>query len=789
MAADPSFNEINDFIDGLLAVDDPPSLLRSIPHPGLPQSFPLDHLSVEPSSQNPSNGRSPFHLVDVSLPAPVVVGGVVQGGLAKVGAGDLFFPSGSSTSDGLFSDPGTIRGNNSLSPGTESSSPLSDDSTDSSEAALKYINQILMEEDMEETPWFFSDQVALQSTEKLLYAALDGEHPRLPDQRLDFNLGRLLESPSGNDLHSWVDGSSVSSSNSVDPSLVHGAVGFDLDPATITDAYFRSPKDVAVAPDSLSGGIGNGGSLSRSDETGVSVTNIFGDRDSMEQFRKGLEEASKFLPSSSQLFRNMDNLNFVTDIRNENSAMPSYGSRVLKSHGRDDQGMEDDGRAKKLPATSVDEVELSDMFDKVLLCSPQDCSDDNFREDDLAKNSQMQGSKQKGGKSRGKKHNNKNNIDLRTLLVLCAQAVSGHDLRTANELLKQIQGHSAPLGDSSQRLAHYFANALEARMAGNGAQVASFFTSPTFKKTSAADILKALHAHLTASPFLKFPIFFGGYMIGERAANAKALHIIDFGIGFGFHWPILIQKLSERPGGPPRLRMTGIEFPVPGFRPAQRIEDTFRRLAKYCERFGVPFEYTAIPSADWSSIRIEDLKLRSGEMIAVNSISRLKNLLDETVEDNNPRDTVLDLIRRINPDIFVHSTVVGSYTAPFFMTRFRELLFHLSAWFDMFEATIPGDSPEREIIERELLGREIMNVVACEGAERIERPETHKQWQVRFARAGFKPIPLDAELMRKMRLRIHVWYHKDFVLDEDKNWMLLGWRGRIMAASACWVPS
>ncbi|KAI4385555.1 hypothetical protein MLD38_003568 [Melastoma candidum] len=784
MAADPSFSEINDFVDGLFAVDDPPSQLRSVPLD--------DDLLVYPASQNPSfpsSDLSPFHLVDVTLPAPVVVGGGgVRGGLAKVGAGGLFFPSGSSSSDGLSSDPGTS-GGNSLSPVTESSSPLSDDTSDSSEAALKYINQILMEEDIEETPWFFSDLVALQSTEKSLSDALDGEHPRLPGQSLDFDLGGTLDSPSGDDLHSLVDGSGISSCNSVDPNLAHGAVGFDLKPATLNHAYFGYPKDAVVAPDSLAGGIGNGGSLSRSDEREVPVTNLFGNRDSMEQFRKGLEEASKFLPSSAQLFKNMDNVNFVPEIWNENSAMPSYGSSVLKSHGRDDQGMDEDGGAKKKMATSVDEVELSDMFDKVLLCRPQDCSDENFKEVDSAKNSQMQGSKQKGGKTRGKKHKSKNNIDLRTLLVLCAQAVSSHDLRTANELRKQIQEHSSPLGDSSQRLGHYFANALEARMAGNGAQVASFFTSPTFKKMSAADMLKAYHAHLTASPFLKFSIFFGGYMISERAVNAKALHIIDFGIGFGFHWPILIQKLSERPGGPPRLRMTGIEFPVPGFRPAQRIEDSFRRLAKYCERFGVPFEYAAIPSADWSSIRIEDLKLRSGEMVAVNSISRLKNLLDETVEDNNPRDTVLDLIKRINPDIFVHSTVVGSYTAPFFMTRFRELLFHLSAWFDMFEATIPGDSPEREIIEREVLGREIMNVVACEGAERIERPETSKQWQARLTRAGFKPIPLDQELMRKLRSRVHVWYHKDFVMDEDKNWMLLGWRGRIMASSACWVPS
>ena len=53
--------------------------------------------------------------------------------------------------------------------------------------------------------------------------------------------------------------------------------------------------------------------------------------------------------------------------------------------------------------------------------------------------------------------------------------------------------------------------------------------------------------------------------------------------------------------------------------------------------------------------------------------------------------------------------------------------------------------------KRELLGREIMNFIACEGSERIERPETYKQWQVRNTRAGFKRLLLNEETMAKFR--------------------------------------
>ncbi|KAJ7012625.1 hypothetical protein NC653_002621 [Populus alba x Populus x berolinensis] len=95
----------------------------------------------------------------------------------------------------------------------------------------------------------------------------------------------------------------------------------------------------------------------------------------------------------------------------------------------------------------------------------------------------------------------------------------------------------------------------------------------------------------------------------------------------------------------------------------------------------------------------------------------------------------------------------------------------------------------RIMFEGELYGRDAMNVVACEGRERVERPETYKQWQARTVRAGFKTLPLDQKLMTKFRGKLKTYYHKDFLIDEDNDWMLQGWKGRIIYASSCWVPA
>lgn len=235
------------------------------------------------------------------------------------------------------------------------------------------------------------------------------------------------------------------------------------------------------------------------------------------------------------------------------------------------------------------------------------------------------------------------------------------------------------------------------------------------------------------------------------------------------------------------LRITGIELPQRGFRPAERVQATGRRLAKYCERFGVPFEYNAI-AQKWDTIRVEDLKIRDDEVLAVNCLFRFKNLLDETVVLNSPRDQVLNLIRKIRPSMFVHSIVNGSYNASFFVSRFREAIFHFSPLFDAFDMKVPRENHMRLMFEKEFFGREALNVIACEGTERVERPETYKQWQIRNARAGFKPLPLDGVILKKLGSKLKEGYLDDFVIDEDGHWMLQGWKGRILYASSCWIP-
>ncbi|CBI31658.3 unnamed protein product, partial [Vitis vinifera] len=376
--------------------------------------------------------------------------------------------------------------------------PLAD--SDFSDIALKYLSQILMEEDLEEKTGMFKESLALEATEKLFHDIIGEIYPPPGEE----NCGN----PSEND------------------SIDFSTYGF---------------VDVPMST--------------------LKVPNIFNDRESVLQFRRGFEEASKFLPNRSDL--SVDSANHNTELLVPNNVM----NKVEKKHGG--EHFTDGSRGKKKTHRDLECEEVksnkqsavynemtltSEMFDRVLLCDA-DAYEAALREsfqNETSKTLQQDGQSKgsNAGKPRGwKKGGKKDLVDLRSLLALCAQAVADDDQVSAGKQLQQIRQHASPMGDGMQRLAHYFANALEARLDGSGSQICK------------AVITKPSGAH-----FLK---------------KAERLHIIDFGVLYGFSWPSLLQRLSTRPGGPPKLRITGIDFPEPGFRPAQRGPERIERPETY----------------------------------------------------------------------------------------------------------------------------------------------------------------------------------------------------------------
>ncbi|XP_065853050.1 scarecrow-like protein 9 [Euphorbia lathyris] len=656
---------------------------------------------------------------------------------------------------------------------------------DFSDTVLRYINQILMEEDREDNTCTFQDSLDLQAAERSFYEVLGKNYPPSPDP----NLVSLIQ----NEKHQPYESITSDSTN-----YNYSSTGY-FNGNTISSNSF-SPQNLSTSGTSQVSYSSSNSVINSIDGLIDSPSGTFPlENQSISQFIKGVEEANKFLPSGANFFNTtfhepnakISELKMEEERKNYRENLISGQQRGRKTPHRDNGDIEE-GRCSKQPSVYVETEMEPQVFDRMVLYTDgegwKDFNDlcDKLKNTSIKDVSKVQVKGDKNAKGRRKKNNRKKEmVDLRTLLISCAQAVAADDHRRAYDFLKQVKQHSSPFGDGNQRLAHCFANGLEARLAGTGSQIYRGLVS---KRTAAANLLKAYHLYLAASPFRKLSNFVSNLTIMNHSANSTRLHIIDFGIFYGFQWPTLIQRLSWRHGGSPTIRMTGIDFPQPGFRPAERVDETGRRLATYAKKFGVPFVYKGI-AKKWETIKLEELEIDNEEVVIVTCLYWAKNLLDETVTLNSPKDILLELVKKIKPNVFIHGINNGAYNAPFFVTRFREALFHFSSLFDMLDTVVPRDNVERMLIEKELLGREALNVVACEGSERIERPETYKQWQVRSLRAGFVQLPFDGDIIKQAFEKVRKLYQKDFLIDQDGQWLLQGWKGRILFTLSAWRPT
>ncbi|KAJ8750576.1 hypothetical protein K2173_015737 [Erythroxylum novogranatense] len=651
---------------------------------------------------------------------------------------------------------------------------------DFSHAVFKYINDILMEEDLEDEPPVLQDSLAVQAAEKSFYDALGQKYPPSSSSFPPFTQ-QIAATP---------DANFTSTTSSAGSCYSNSTTSNFAESYPISNQCELECSDVSNFPESdpISNQCEFECSFAQSSHVATPESSS-----PFRDFRESLVSYEEFANNSFQ-YKNpvnfspmMGNSSMSPSTENEKMNL-SNGSKGRKHHQCEDSGCSDDERRNKQSVGCSEELEQLELIDKTFLvkvvnresipCPLYDESRNKASR--ILQNEELL----QASNTRIRRMTKRTEmVDLWTLLTQCAQAAGSGDQRTAYKVLTKIRQHSSPFGDANQRLAHYFANGLDARLAGPGRL---YCTPSAGNLATAADILKAYQLYVSITPFRKMTNTLANRTIARVADKVTRLHVIDFGIAYGFQWPCFIHRLSTRPGGPPKIRFTGIDLPQPGFRPAERVEETGRRLKRLAERLNVPFEYNAIAQR-WETIRYEDLKIDRDEMIAVNCMMRLKNLPDDTIVANSPRDVILKLIKQVNPDIFLHGVVNASYNAPTFSSRFREAMFYFSAFFDMFEATTTREDQERLVFEREEFGKEIMNVAAFEGLERVERPETYKQWQARIMRIGFRQVPFHQDIVRRAR-NIISDYHKDFVFDEDGHWALMGWKGRIVRAISAWKP-
>ncbi|XP_072972479.1 DELLA protein RHT-1-like [Typha angustifolia] len=362
-------------------------------------------------------------------------------------------------------------------------------------------------------------------------------------------------------------------------------------------------------------------------------------------------------------------------------------------------------------------------------------------------------------------------IRLVHALMACAEAVQSKNLHLAAALVKQISVLAASQVGAMSKVAAYFAEALARRI---------YVLQPHQEYSSAFSDLIDLQFY-ESCPYLKFAHFTANQAILEAFAGHRRVHVIDFGMRQGLQWPALLQALALRPGGPPSFRLTGVAPPRADN--SDSLQEVGFKLARLAESIHVDFHYRGLVAASLADLEphmFEPADDAGGEpeVVAVNAVFELHRLLARP----GAIEKVLETIRSIRPKIVTVVEQEANHNSGSFLDRFTEALHYYSTMFDSVEGTGPD-----LVMAESYLGREICNVVGCEGADRTERHETLDRWRVRMNRARFEPVHLGSNAFKQASMLLALFAGGDgYRVEENDGSLTLGWHTKQLIATSAW---
>ncbi|KAI5333577.1 PREDICTED: scarecrow [Prunus dulcis] len=371
--------------------------------------------------------------------------------------------------------------------------------------------------------------------------------------------------------------------------------------------------------------------------------------------------------------------------------------------------------------------------------------------------------------------------NLKELLIACAGALSDNNIDSFDKLIEKARGAVSISGEPIQRLGAYLVEGLVARKEASGANI---YRALRCREPESDDLLSYMQILYEICPYLKFGYMAANGAIAEACRNEDRIHIIDFQIAQGTQWVTLLQALAARPGGAPHVRITGIDDPLSQYARGDGLEAVGRRLKAISEKFNIPVEFHGVPVFA-PDVTQDMLDVRPGEALAVNFPLQLHHTPDESVDENNPRDGLLRMVKSLSPKV---TTLVeqesNTNTTPFF-NRFVETLEYYLAMFESIDVTLPRNNKERINVEQHCLARDMVNVIACEGKERVERHELFGKWKSRLTMAGFQQYPLSSYVNSVIRSLLRC-YSEHYTLVERDGAMLLGWKDRNLISASAW---
>ncbi|KAI9115333.1 hypothetical protein K1719_013652 [Acacia pycnantha] len=356
-------------------------------------------------------------------------------------------------------------------------------------------------------------------------------------------------------------------------------------------------------------------------------------------------------------------------------------------------------------------------------------------------------------------------------LKTCAKFIENGEFKNAGVALNDLAWLASPDGDTIERLTSYFKMAFGHRLMKQIRHVPEVFRCLT-NPWSTVELEHARKLFSEFLPFLKFAYLITNQAILEAMEKEPVFHIIDLNTTNATQWIHLLHALKEqRQGNPlPHVKISMIH----------KNKDILQRvgseLIQEARKMNMLVHFNGIVS-NLENICFEKLPLTPGEPLAISCVLILHSLLAVEDDQMSPDSEAIKMRRFLNqlwklhPRIMVVTEQESDNNGPSLSDRVDKALNLYAALFDSLEANVPKEREiERIMVERMILGEEIQNIIACDGADRKERHgEFLKTWSPSLELAEFVRVPMNYEIMLEVTSTLLQSYGSGYKLIENNQ--------------------
>ncbi|CAN0905123.1 Protein SLENDER RICE1-LIKE 1 [Linum grandiflorum] len=380
-------------------------------------------------------------------------------------------------------------------------------------------------------------------------------------------------------------------------------------------------------------------------------------------------------------------------------------------------------------------------------------------------------------------------VELAQYLLNAADQVGRHKYEQAICSIQLCDSLSSRTGNPTQRLVHYYAQALSQRVlnrTGMHVPCLSLIVDDVDSEseklninaqqaiTAPYPILGAIYAKI---PFYQVRQLASVQAIVENVEKAKRIHIIDLKIRNGMQWAALIQALaSRRKGAPKILKITALVTTTTTT--TCSVDETGQRLADFAKSMKIPFGFRAVAVPNMVQIDNKQFGLDPKDVVVVYA----ENALHEYIRNLDQLEALMGAIRNIRPKVMVVSEREANLNSFNFGGRFVEVLFYYGAYFDCLDTCL-DDEGNKLVMESMFLRDQVNSILANETARTatldVWRKFFHRYWMLEVGLSPATIQTVDSLLGRFSGGR-------SCTVGRDGRSLIVGWKGTPMFSLSTW---